>query len=162
MLDYYRITGVYSSKNDKVKAHNDANDTKTTGGTKWDEAKYDTRALRLWLENDVKLIQYFDTFIAAGYESIEFVIEINHVNQLTEIGIQLPGHQMKIMAEIRKLRNVRDNEMEGNMIPHQGGIALEYEGNAHNNEHERKLSQTKCMNKVHDNEETHNESSTMM
>ena len=154
-----------------MNADNNA-DTKTTGGKKGDEPKYDRRSLRVWLENNVKLAQYYDTFIAAGYESIEFVIEINHVNELTEIGIQLPDHQMKIMAEIKKLRNVRNNEMDESMIPHQGGVALEYGTNSHNDEYGRKLSQTRGINesrlegdkwiKVDDEEVNHNEGSTMM
>ena len=134
----------------------------TTGGDhsrdiKRQKSKYkhrdDTRAVRLWLENEVKLPRYYDTFIAAGYESMEIVIEIDHVNDLTEIGIKLPGHQKKILAEIRKLQNVRNNEIDARMIPHQGSIALEYGGYRHNDEYERKLShvqttETRGMNEV--------------
>ena len=98
--------------------------------------KDDTRAVKRWLEYTVRLPQYYETFVGAGYESIEILIEIDDRNDLKEIGIKLPGHQTKIMAEIRRLKNRM--LMDDKIIPHQGSIALEYGGD-NDDEYESKL-----------------------
>lgn len=65
--------------------------------------------VKLWLENDVELPQYYDNFINYGYESLRFIKEISTKEQLEDIGVVIKGHQTKLMAEIAKLSMMEDN-----------------------------------------------------
>ena len=61
--------------------------------------------IRNWLRDVVNLEQYTDNFIQNGYESLAFIQDIGNVDQLSDIGIKKRGHQTRILAQIRRLRN---------------------------------------------------------
>eukprot|EP01084_Bolivina_argentea_P092597 166577_1 len=64
-----------------------------------------------WLMNTVRLPQYLEHFIEHGYLNMNVIVEqIKDKSMLNEIGIELKGHQVKIMAEIRKLRLGSESE----------------------------------------------------
>eukprot|EP01084_Bolivina_argentea_P139236 244949_1 len=64
--------------------------------------------IREWLSSVVGLEQYYDIFIKNGYESLEFIKNIESKGELWDIGIKLKGHQTHILAEIKKLNSEND------------------------------------------------------
>ena len=75
----------------------------------------DRLGIKQWLDG-IHLSQYLDHFTQNGYESLEFIREIDNKSQLEEIGILLTGHKTKLMVAIRKLKPKSDdllNEKEG-------------------------------------------------
>jgi len=74
------------------------------------ESKYeeDILAVRSWLQEEVRLPQYFDVFVSNGYETLGIIKEIVDENDLVEIGIMLKGHQKKILLEVQRLNGQRD------------------------------------------------------
>eukprot|EP01084_Bolivina_argentea_P293981 505740_1 len=60
--------------------------------------------VKQWIENTVKLPEYYDAFVNNGYETIRFIAEINDAKQLLEIGIIVQEHQEQILEEIRTLK----------------------------------------------------------
>eukprot|EP01083_Nonionella_stella_P180308 642585_1 len=67
----------------------------------------DITELKDWLTSKVKLPQYVSNFADNGYDSMEFVCDISTVDQLIEIGVTLRGHQTRIFAELKKLKEAR-------------------------------------------------------
>ena len=59
--------------------------------------------LKSWLENTVKLPEYFDIFMDGGIEDLETVSMLTK-NELNDIGISKVGHQVKILGAARKLK----------------------------------------------------------
>ena len=57
-----------------------------------------------WLR-EVGFEGYYDNFELNGYQSLEFVKEIKGRIELKEIGIDNDGHQMRMLEEIRKLKD---------------------------------------------------------
>ena len=64
--------------------------------------------LKGWLENTVGLPQYFDVFIANGIEDISTASDLK-MEQLKAMGIDVIGHQMKILNQVLKLKQ-NDND----------------------------------------------------
>eukprot|EP00484_Ammonia_sp_Unknown_P019178 CAMPEP_0197034174 /NCGR_PEP_ID=MMETSP1384-20130603/12359_1 /TAXON_ID=29189 /ORGANISM="Ammonia sp." /LENGTH=133 /DNA_ID=CAMNT_0042464065 /DNA_START=1 /DNA_END=399 /DNA_ORIENTATION=+ len=61
-------------------------------------------AVKAWMENEVKLPQYVQTFISNGYETMEIVKEIQTTDDLKDIGIELKGHQKIILSKVHALK----------------------------------------------------------
>ena len=59
-----------------------------------------------WLTNKCDLPQYLHNFIENGYDSMDRIALISQAVELAEIGIELKGHQKKILCEISKLTDV--------------------------------------------------------
>eukprot|EP01084_Bolivina_argentea_P275794 470439_1 len=59
--------------------------------------------MKEWFTNTVRLPQYFELFIAAGYEDLTYFDEDVQDNDLIEIGINKKPHRRKILKEIQKL-----------------------------------------------------------
>ena len=66
--------------------------------------------LKSWLENTVKMPDYFDVFIEGGIEDLETVSMLTK-NELNDIGISKVGHQVKILGAAKKLPLHQNNEM---------------------------------------------------
>eukprot|EP01084_Bolivina_argentea_P138355 243594_1 len=60
-----------------------------------------------WLTNVVKLPQYKTNLISNGYNTIEFVLHIKTQQQLSQIGITKPGHQLQLLHAIQNLRTTQ-------------------------------------------------------
>eukprot|EP01084_Bolivina_argentea_P244918 410193_1 len=58
--------------------------------------------VKQWLQNVVKLPQYYDNFAGNGYESLQIIHAISNVSELAEIDIVLKEHQKQIMDKIQK------------------------------------------------------------
>eukprot|EP01084_Bolivina_argentea_P266394 451823_1 len=58
------------------------------------------------------LSQYLSNFISNGYETLEFIKEIDKNEELIEIGVEKLGHQKKLRAEIKRLNNEQTNDLE--------------------------------------------------
>eukprot|EP01083_Nonionella_stella_P130632 396486_1 len=71
----------------------------------------DEKAVKQWLKDTVKLSQYAQAFLSNGYESMVIVADISKRKELEEIGITIPGHQVRIMTKIKQLQN------EQNVVP---------------------------------------------
>eukprot|EP00484_Ammonia_sp_Unknown_P002493 CAMPEP_0197076502 /NCGR_PEP_ID=MMETSP1384-20130603/212148_1 /TAXON_ID=29189 /ORGANISM="Ammonia sp." /LENGTH=635 /DNA_ID=CAMNT_0042515359 /DNA_START=30 /DNA_END=1938 /DNA_ORIENTATION=- len=71
----------------------------------------DREELRCWLENEVKLEQYYEVLVDNGFEDKLSVSKINE-QMLVEMGICKMGHQQKILHFVELLK-------DNNMIPHQ-------------------------------------------
>ena len=56
-----------------------------------------------WMENKVKLPQYFELFIEQGFEDMENMKDIT-MEHLREMGIDKMGHRMKLMKSIAALK----------------------------------------------------------
>ena len=60
--------------------------------------------IETWLTDKCgNLLQYLDNFLENGYDTMDRIALINKVDELEEIGIELKGHQKKILCEISKL-----------------------------------------------------------
>ena len=81
-----------------IMAKDDDNDSKSDGGNP------ETEELREWLEDVVKLPQYFDAFVENGFEDLQSMSYITK-DELTQMKITKLGHQVKIIGEIQKLNN---------------------------------------------------------
>merc|ERR1712228_312511 len=63
--------------------------------------------IKSWLESscgDLICKEYFEVFISNGFQSLDFIKEIQSKEDLKDIGICKKGHQTKILAEIKKIR----------------------------------------------------------
>lgn len=60
-------------------------------------------SLYLWLKNDVKLDEYFETFIENGLEDMSIITALTE-KELDLIGITKLGHKIKIIQEINKYK----------------------------------------------------------
>eukprot|EP01083_Nonionella_stella_P192645 711997_1 len=58
------------------------------GGDAYDNKKIIPNILEMqtWLQDEVKLPQYFDVLVKNGYESMDIIKEISHVSELKDIG----------------------------------------------------------------------------
>ena len=86
--------------------------------------KDDTKELMEWLRNIIKLPQYYDYFVSNGYESLEFIKDIKSVDKLICIGIELKGHQTRLMAGIDRLRGDDIIAYPANYNNEEGGDGL--------------------------------------
>merc|ERR1712228_1024041 len=80
---------------------------KVTIGEEMNEQKaddIDLLSLRLWLQSNVKLAEYYNCFVLNGYETLDKIIKkIKDESKLKQIGIVSAEHRMQIMQEIKKL-----------------------------------------------------------
>ena len=63
--------------------------------------------VRQWLTltcGKVLCEKYYDAFVTNGYQSLDFIKEIEGKSDLADIGITLKGHQVKIFSQIKKLK----------------------------------------------------------
>eukprot|EP01083_Nonionella_stella_P086051 238805_1 len=65
--------------------------------------------VKLWLENKVELAQYFDIFLNNGIDELSVVALLDKAT-LKDIGIDVIGHQMKILNHAKKLQQKNQNE----------------------------------------------------
>ena len=59
-----------------------------------------------WITNEVELDAYFNNFWANGYGSLDFIRQIADKDDLVEIDITDPDHQMHLMHHIQKLNSM--------------------------------------------------------
>eukprot|EP01084_Bolivina_argentea_P157750 274880_1 len=71
--------------------------------------------LKSWLENKVKLPQYYDVFLNNGIDELSVVAMIDK-NTLKDMGIDTIGHQVKILNYAKQL-----NKNNNNVIANEGG-----------------------------------------
>ena len=64
--------------------------------------------IKLWLENTVKLPEYFDKFIEDGVDEFDTILLLDH-NTLKDIGINKVGHRLKILNQINILKQKNNN-----------------------------------------------------
>ena len=86
----------------------------TTAETLGDHDRYSKMkrdGIRLWLES-ISFSEYFSNFVLSGYESIEFIQEIQNELELQEIGISSESECRLILLEIEKLRNVANDKIK--------------------------------------------------
>eukprot|EP01083_Nonionella_stella_P119344 356677_1 len=60
-------------------------------------------AVKRWLTDNVKLPKYYNLLLENGYDKLDFIRDIEDKTDLQEIGITLPGHQVRILMEINRL-----------------------------------------------------------
>ena len=65
--------------------------------------------IRVWLQR-IGYLHYFQNFVEAGYESIEFIKAINNELDLEEIGIA-ESHRMSILHAIENLKKAHINDV---------------------------------------------------
>eukprot|EP01083_Nonionella_stella_P030589 83843_1 len=73
-----------------------------------------------WLRHTVKLPQYIDKFVTNGYDNMRAIQLINSKEELARCGIEMPGHQTLILAEIYKARAVASNTVVNKPIIQMG------------------------------------------
>eukprot|EP01083_Nonionella_stella_P126902 384366_1 len=102
----------------------------STHGNDKTSSKDAKEAMRTWLQS-IGLEQYLTLFIQNGYDSLDFIKEISDVNQLSEIGVHLKGHQTKLMTQIQRLNNAHNEaghevQIEGAVLRNAAGKATDY------------------------------------
>merc|ERR1712204_124373 len=68
----------------------------------------DQREIKLWLAVDCGqdlCAKYFDAFVANGYESLEFVQDMESEQDLNDIGVSSEEDKARIWAAIRRLKS---------------------------------------------------------
>ena len=74
----------------------------------------ESHKMQQWLNDIVRLPGYYSNFVENGYESMGSVMKIKDKSALSDIGIDITGHQMRLLAQIEKLRDVcHENEGDG-------------------------------------------------
>jgi len=68
------------------------------------------KQLKLWLQNECKLGQYFDLFMKNGIEDL-FIAKLLTMDTITDIGITKIGHKIKILHQIDILKQNKDNNL---------------------------------------------------
>eukprot|EP01083_Nonionella_stella_P195822 720967_1 len=58
-----------------------------------------------YLKHNVKLPQYTDKLLDQGFESMRAIKTISSKEELARCGIEIPGHQILILAEIMALQD---------------------------------------------------------
>ena len=66
------------------------------------EEKKEEKTVKQWLENVVRLPQYYDMFINHGFDDLEIVGDMT-IDNLKQIGVNKLGHQIKIIKYAKKL-----------------------------------------------------------
>lgn len=61
------------------------------------------RTVSEWLES-IKMQQYTEHFMAAGYTAIEKVVQMTN-DDIKRIGVRLPGHQKRIAYSLLGLKD---------------------------------------------------------
>ena len=92
----------------------------STAITKRETFKTQHDRIRVWLEI-ISFPQYFNNFVLSGYDSIEFIKEIQNELELQEIGIGSKSECNEILCEIEKLRmnvihEMKDGEKECEIV----------------------------------------------
>ncbi len=64
--------------------------------------------IRNWINDSVKLPQYFQLFIKHGYDDVSIILDMNN-EDLIQIGIDKIGHRKKVMKYIHLLQNTENN-----------------------------------------------------
>eukprot|EP01084_Bolivina_argentea_P058568 106950_1 len=105
------VTRVNSDSSMKSTLGNEINVHVTQGGPTSMLQSDGINNLKNWLIT-IGLPQYLEYFVSNGYESMEFVKEIVTEEQLYDIGIVKKDHQVKILAEIKRLDMVIQYENE--------------------------------------------------
>merc|ERR1712154_266142 len=77
-------------------------------GEEKEEVQDAESAVRVWLAETVRLPQYFETLIAAGFDDLDSVAEIRF-EDLNELGVQKLGHKRKLMKAIERLQPQRED-----------------------------------------------------
>eukprot|EP01084_Bolivina_argentea_P203086 346899_1 len=67
--------------------------------------------LKMWLENKVKLKQYFNVFIESGIDDLETVCLLTK-DSLKDMGIDKVGHQVKLLSNIKQLKENKNVKMD--------------------------------------------------
>ena len=65
-------------------------------------------AVGSWLQNDVRLPQYIDSFIKNGYDDLSTIEHTLKERDLLHIGIKTRGHRKKIMMHAERLKTKHD------------------------------------------------------
>ena len=78
-----------------------------------DVIKPEIQRMRLWISDTVCLPQYYQQFLQNGYETLDIIKEIQHREELMDIGIYRTEHQYQILAEISKLKEISNHNDDG-------------------------------------------------
>eukprot|EP01083_Nonionella_stella_P103623 296110_1 len=63
---------------------------------------HEREAFRLWLQNEVKLMEYYEVLIQNGFDNLN-AMKMVGVKELEEIGIHKMGHRYRLLYHIKKL-----------------------------------------------------------
>ena len=67
--------------------------------------------LKSWLENNVKLPQYYETFVENGIDDLD-TVKLLTMETIKGMGIDKIGHQMKILNQVTKLKQNNNGESD--------------------------------------------------
>eukprot|EP01084_Bolivina_argentea_P158627 276293_1 len=73
----------------------------------------DKTVIMFWLQNEVKLPEYYTEFVEHGYESLQFIKEIKDESELVDIGITKLEHRVLIINAIHTLSENTNYGNEG-------------------------------------------------
>merc|ERR1712228_208683 len=80
--------------------------------------------IKHWLNDDVKLPQYYTQFAENDFNCLQLIQEIQDEKTLEKIGIVSIGHQVKIMSAIRKMQQKTEGKDEEGVNPTVEGVAI--------------------------------------
>ena len=69
-----------------------------------EDAQREAEFVKTWLEDTVGLPDYYEVFVRNKYDSLATIQRIEEKAELQRIGIAIPAHQVKLFAEIKRLR----------------------------------------------------------
>eukprot|EP01083_Nonionella_stella_P091551 256027_1 len=73
----------------------------------------DAETIEHWLTFMVKLPQYKSNFLDNGFVNVTYIMQIENASELQEIGVTKKGHQIRFMAEIKRVRQINRFKEEG-------------------------------------------------
>ena len=83
----------------------------TQGDTVSPDKQYKQHEICIWLET-IGFAQFYEHFINAGYESLDFIRDIKNDSDLMEIGINNAEDRHKILMNIKQLNHDKHEENE--------------------------------------------------
>jgi len=88
------------------KEYRSSSGTRNSGNVyqKQPESEAQSEELRQWLSDTCNLPDYYDLFMRNGFHSLELIREISSYSDLEYIGVTIKAHQMKLMNNIRSLK----------------------------------------------------------
>merc|ERR1712048_492575 len=71
----------------------------------------ETKQLKNFFHKILKMEEYYDMFVADGYDDLESIKELG-MDDLDAIGVKKTGHKKKILREIQKLVEQNQEQMD--------------------------------------------------
>ena len=76
--------------------------------------RHSSNEVSVWLRDTVRLSEYIDLFMENGMENMDVILLLTE-NELDIMNIEKLGHRMKILNEIEKLKENKNERKRGSL-----------------------------------------------